>query len=238
MEKYLLVVLSSIVWQMSIANAGDFEVGIKFFEQKKYVKAKQLWQPLANKGDARAQYNLALLLYKKQNKLQTQKADEYLIMSRSSGLVDGYFLSIPGSVIISDIGSLSAEGTRTAEGTSMVKGSGIIEDPLVWLKRQEKSTYTLQLATGKSKKSMETMQNKLISSQELGQPDNLYIQKVEKIEQEKTIVNYILVYGIYKTYQDAKDEADKLPISIQKSSPWIRQFGVIQSIVSNKQKNN
>ncbi len=219
MEKVLFVIIGSLVWQIAIASAGDLEKGIKFFEQEDYVKARQLWQPLANKGDPRAQYNLALLLNKnvknnKRSNLQRQKANEYLVMSRSAGLVDGYF----SRVLIASIST---------------NGSGIIVDPIVWLNQQQKNTYTLQLATGKSKKSMQTMLEKLYVRQELGQPENLYIHKVEKIEQQKTTIRYILVYGIFKTHQDAKDEVDRLPSSIQKSSPWIRQFGAIQSIVNN-----
>jgi septal ring-binding cell division protein DamX len=95
----------------------------------------------------------------------------------------------------------------------------------------------LQLATGKSRKSLEKMQKKLISSQPLAQPDNIYIHKIEKKVQDKSVVRYILVYGVFKTYQNAQDEAGKLPESIQQSKPWIRQLGVIQSIVSSKQKN-
>ncbi len=249
MAKFLFIIIGSLVWQIAIASAGDLEKGINFFEQEDYVKARQLWQPLANKGDPRAQYNLALLLNKniknnERNGLQRQKANEYLIMSRSAGLVDGYF----PSVLIASIstegsrfagGSGSAEGSGptkgsiSAEGSVSAKGSRIIVDPIVWLNQQQKNTYTLQLATGKSKKSMQIMLEKLYVRQELGQPENLYIHKVEKIEQQKMTIRYILVYGIFKTYQDAKAEVDRLPGSIQKSSPWIRQFGAIQSIVNN-----
>jgi len=223
MAKVIFFLLSCFTWQMSIASAGDFEQGIKFFEQKNYVQAKELWQPLAKKGDARAQYNLAILFYKEmlnksanvdksQNDLQRQNADKYLAMSRSKGLIDGYFFTMSEEVVVNE--------------------------PLSWLNQQHKSAYTLQLATGKSRKSMEKMQKKLLASQSLEQPHNLYIHKVEKNGQQKLVVHYVLVYGIFETYQDAKSEAEKLPQSIQKSSPWIRQFGVIQSIVNAKQKNN
>ena len=85
---------------------------------------------------------------------------------------------------------------------------------------------------------MEEMQKKLLASQSLDQPHNLYIHTVKKSEQQKLVVRYVLVYGIFETYQEAKSGAEKLPESIQKSSPWIRQFGVIQSIVNAKEKNN
>ena len=228
MAKVILFLLSCFTWQMSIASAGDFEQGIKFFEQKSYAQAKELWQPLAKKGDVRAQYNLAILFYKEmlnksvkvdksQNDLQRQNANKYLAMSRSKGLVDAYFITMP---------ALDFEP------------GNVVNEPLAWLNQQQKSTYTLQLATGKSRKSMEEMQKKLLASQSLDQPHNLYIHTVKKSEQQKLVVRYVLVYGIFETYQEAKSGAEKLPESIQKSSPWIRQFGVIQSIVNAKQKNN
>lgn len=233
MEKFILLLLGCFVWQVSIASAGNLEDGIKFYEQKNYLQAKELWQPLAEKGDARAQYNLALLLYKvknddeAENNSQRQKARKYLAMSLSKGLVDGYFVTMPAldSTLVSTPAAKSEE-------KAIVPG-----DPLVWLNQQQKDTYTLQLATGKSWKSMEKMQKQILSGQSLEQPHNLYIHKIEKDGQQKSAVRYILVYGIFETYKDARDEVDRLPKSIQKSSPWIRKFGVLQSIVNAKQGN-
>ena len=229
MEKFILLLLGCFVWQVSIASAGNLEDGIKFYEQKNYLQAKELWLPLAEKGDARAQYNLALLLYnvknddEAQNNSQRQKARKYLAMSRSKGLVDGYFVTMP---------AMASTPAAKSEKTGIV-----LSDPLDWLNQQQKNTYTLQLATGKSRKGMEKMLKQLLSSQSLEQPHNLYIHEIEKNIQQKLVVQYVLVYGIFKTYQDAKDEVDRLPESIQKSSPWIRKFGVLQSIVNAKQGN-
>lgn len=230
MGKLILFIFSCFIWQMTIASAGELEKGIQFFEQENYVKAKELWQPLANKGDARAQYNLALLLVKELNKsengsptinnLQIQEANQYIIMSRSKGLVDGYFLTMP-----------VPKHERSPEPVIALSES------MVWLNQQQKTTYTLQLATGRSQKSMEVMQKKLFSSESLQQPDNLFIHKVDKKVRDKYIVQYVLIYGVFKTYQDAKNESGKLPESIQKSNPWIRQMGVIQSIVNSKREN-
>lgn len=228
MLKLFFFLLCCSTWQISIASAGDLELGIKFFEQKDYAKAKKLWQPLAKKGDARAQYNMMLLLKQElfknndsaKNQSQWKKANQYLVMSRSKGLVDGYYVKIPESDSISEF-----------------KLSNVTNKSLAWLNQQSKGSYTLQLATGKSRKSMEKMQKKLMASQTLGQPENIYIHRIEKIVKEKSVIKYVLVYGVFKTYQDAKDEVEKLPEAIQKSSPWIRQFSVIQSIVKIEKKN-
>lgn len=227
MRNYLLFFLLSVSGH--IVSAGTFEQGMQSFAQKNYAQAKKFWQPLAKEGDARAQYNLALILSnddrKKtaENQLQRKKAHQYLAMSRENGLVDSYLLKIP-DVSLSTLDS----------SVKLDSNNSDIISPLNWLNQQQKSNYTLQLATGKSLKSMEVSQKKLRDSQLLEQPENLYIQEFKRKEQEKTISNYVLLYGSFKSYQLAKTEAEKLPESIQKSSPWIRQFSKLQSKVASK----
>lgn len=227
MRNYLLFFLLSVSGH--IVSAGTFEQGMQSFAQKNYVQAKKFWQPLAKEGDARAQYNLALILSnddrKKtaENQLQRKKAHQYLAMSRENGLVDSYLLKIP-DVSLSTLDS----------SVKLDSNNSDIIPPLNWLNQQQKSNYTLQLATGKSLKSMEVSQKKLRDSQLLEQPENLYIQEFKRKEQDKTISNYVLLYGSFKSYQLAKTEAEKLPESIQKSSPWIRQFSKLQSKVASK----
>jgi septal ring-binding cell division protein DamX len=59
---------------------------------------------------------------------------------------------------------------------------------------------------------------------------------VQKTENKKPLVRYILVYGIFESYLEAKNVSEKLPETIKAFSPWIRQFGVLQSIVNIKQE--
>jgi hypothetical protein len=221
---FLLTIMLS---QISIA--GELEQGIRFFEQQDYPHAKALWEPLANQGDARAQYNLALLTSKNIQATKgikssdgKEKINKYLAMSRSNGLVDGYYTSFD-SIIVKAVETTPSE----------VSAPG---DPLVWLNQQKKRAYTLQLATGKNWESMATMKKQLLSFKALEQPENIYIHKVKKTENKKPVVRYILVYGIFESYLEAKNASGQLPESIQKSSPWIRQFGVLQSIVNIKQE--
>lgn len=225
MNKYLKFSLASILLLLSgITIAGTFEEGLTSFEKKNYVAAKKLWQPLAKAGDARAQYNLALLLLKEKNKQQSLQARKYLAMSRSEGLIDGYFLIIPDT-------HSKVNSTKTVQQS--------ISDPLQWLHQQNKRSYTLQLATGKVKEHMEKMRKDLLSRYQLKQAAQMHIHKVKTVEKqgtkEKASARYILVYGVFESYQQAKTEVSKLPPPMQKSSPWIRQFSVLQSIVDKEQ---
>lgn len=218
----LLLVSAVDAREHEVAYEAEYAKGLKLFTQHEYQQAKLLWQPLADKGDVRAQYNLALLLYRQaqltdnyQHERQQQKARQYLAMSRSQGLVDSYLMNMPDSFSSSETGAVDASAL----------------EPAIWLEQQEKSTYTLQLATGKSQQSMVKMQKKLREKFSLEQPHNLYVYRVVKHEQEKSITRYVLVYGVFKTYLDAKNTITQLPENMQKSDPWIRQFSVLQSIV-------
>lgn len=42
-------------------DAGPLDEGLRAFQSKNYAQALSLWRPLAEQGDARAQYNLGLL---------------------------------------------------------------------------------------------------------------------------------------------------------------------------------
>jgi len=166
-----------------IVNAGEFEQGMQFFEQKKYAQAKKLWQPLADDGDIRAQYNLALILFNyeemnEKNKTaqnQLQKANQYIAMSRANGLVDSYFIKIAIDVLPAVVSS----------PVKPVKVSSDKINPLDWLNQQQKNNFTIQLATGKSYSALELTQKKLYGNQLLEQPENIYIQEIERIEKEK-----------------------------------------------------
>ncbi len=223
---FIAIVLLIIGWH-TIVYAGTtesdnqtiIEQGIKYFQEKNYAQARKLWLPLAKKGDIRAQYNLALL-----SNISGTK-NNYLLMSREGGLVDAYFVKAKKTV---------QTPKKRIEKAKLAKHGSI--EPLNWLKQQPKTYYTLQLETGINKKSMQATQDKLLASNALLQKNALYIQKIERKQNNKVIANYILLYGSFDSYQNAKDEVERLPESIQKSSPWIRQFSTLQSKVDNVQK--
>ena len=240
MNKHLMFLfLTGLSGTVNMANAGALEQGIKSFEQKDYVQAEKLWQPLAKEGDVRAQFNLALALQKKvykkdQKKLQKDNVMKYLTMSKAGGLVDGYFITLSWS----DAESAGTAGkakhsppTPAPLAKAELKTADLeVIEAMDWLNQQQQKSYTLQLATGKSKQHLDTMKEKLISSDSLEQPDNLYVQAISKKGKANTSIRYILIYGVFETYQKAKEQVSKLPESLQKSSPWIRPFGDLQSI--------
>ena len=84
------------------------------------------------------------------------------------------------------------------------------------------------------------MKQKLINGKKLAQAHNLSILKVKFIDKAHNNApssRYILVYGVFDSYSKAKSEIARLPESLQKSKPWIRQFKVLQSIMNKDQVN-
>ena len=58
MRRIIAAVLLSTVWT---AATADFEAGFKAYERGDYATALREWQPLAEQGDATAQFNLGLM---------------------------------------------------------------------------------------------------------------------------------------------------------------------------------
>lgn len=59
MKKYLLIML--MVLMMNIIGCSDFQDGVEALEEKNFEQSFKEWLPLAEKGLAKAQYNIGLL---------------------------------------------------------------------------------------------------------------------------------------------------------------------------------
>lgn len=210
MHRYsLLYTLFSIILMffLSAVQADDFDKALQAYAKSDYVQAIKLFTPLAEQGDSRAQYNL-WLAYSKNG--ATKLSRQYLVQSRSSGLIDSYLMR-------------ASDKTITA-----------LNPEQSWLFSQPEESYTLQLATGKTIDYLKQMKQKLINRKNLEQVHNLSILKVKFVDKEHNNTSssrYILVYGVFDSYQKAKAEITRLPESLQKSSPWIRQIKSLQSVI-------
>ncbi len=194
-------------------QADDFDKALQAYAKSDYVQAIKLFTPLAEQGDSRAQYNL-WLAYGKSGDAKLSR--RYLIQSRSSGLVDSYLVGASDKTIAA------------------------LNPEQAWLFSQPDESYTLQLATGKTTDYLKKMKQKLINGKKLAQAHNLSILKVKFIDKAHNNApssRYILVYGVFDSYSKAKSEIARLPESLQKSKPWIRQFKVLQSIMNKDQVN-
>ena len=91
----------------SVVFGDDFQDGVDAYERKDYKTAYKLWLPLAEQGDAKAQYNLGQMYYEGQGVPQDNKE-----------AVKWYRLS-------------AEQGHRSAQynlGVMYVKGQGVPQD--------------------------------------------------------------------------------------------------------------
>lgn len=61
MKKIALAFTAALVLNLTPANAASLKKGNAAYQNKDYATARMEWQPLANEGNAAAQYNLGLL---------------------------------------------------------------------------------------------------------------------------------------------------------------------------------
>ena len=204
----LLYTLLSIILMLILpaVQADDFDKALQAYAKSDYVQAIKLFTPMAEQGDSRAQYNL-WLAYNKNG--DTELSRQYLIQSRSSGLIDSYLIMVSDKTIA----ALNPEQS--------------------WLFSQPEESYTLQLATGNTIDYLQQKKQKLIKGNKLAQAHNLSILKVKFIDKEHNNApssRYILVYGAFDSIQKAKTEIARLPESLQKSKPWIRKIKNLRSV--------
>ena len=73
MKKWILFIAAILLLCSSIARADDFENGVKAYQEGNYDQAIELFRPLADQGDAGAQYNLGVTYDKGEGVIQDYK---------------------------------------------------------------------------------------------------------------------------------------------------------------------
>ena len=53
-----VIVTAAVLLGATLVNAGDFQTGLSAYQKRDYATALREWTPLAEQGDADAQYNL------------------------------------------------------------------------------------------------------------------------------------------------------------------------------------
>ncbi len=91
-----------------------------------------------------------------------------------------------------------------------------------WLRDQNPDQYTIQIGSV------------------LNEDDLVNFLKRHNIENESAyiqmlingVTRYNAFYGIFTTYQEAQSAVGQLPNEIQRSSPWIRNIGILQGLLN------
>jgi septal ring-binding cell division protein DamX len=176
-------------------------------ERGDFQKAAELWQGLANRGDAIAQYNLAQLYLHGKGVSRDENVGRYwLSMAARHGLAPAYAAVSPGAI-------------KPAEAPQV--NTSVELDPKDWVHAQDPRYYTLQLASSTNER---LIQKYFRENQLAGQAG--YYRSRRSGEDW-----YALVYGAYPTVNDAKEAIKQLPEDLRKWSPWVRNIRSIQKIM-------
>ena len=172
-----------------------------------FKMAVDLWQQLANDGDAIAQYNLALLYKQGDGVISDENLSNYwLSMAARQGMVQAYQ-------------HLNPHGVQATQQRLSVKALSV--GPQEWVSSQNPRHYTLQLASSTNKQLIE----KYYSLNDLSGKAGYY----SSIRQGERW--YALVYGSYNSVHSAKSAIADLPQDLRKWSPWVRNIRSIHKIM-------
>lgn len=173
-----------------------------------YKTAVPLLERLARQGNPGAQYNLALL-YKEGRGVvaNVAKSNSYFSNAAHRGLVDGYRKL--------SVSSIKPDSIRNVVAVSNL-------DPQAWVKMQNPSFYTLQLASSTNAELIKKYFNENSLTGKAGYYKN-------KREGEYW---YALVFGAYPSAAAATAAIATLPEDLRKWSPWVRKLKSIHRIMT------
>jgi len=191
----------------SFAHSSNFSRALDAQAKGDFQTAVSLWQQLANKGDALAQYNLSLLYKQGEGVTADENMSNYwLRMAARQGMVQAYQ-------------QLNNKSVKASKQRVMVKRPSL--GPQQWVSSQNPNFYTLQLASSTNKQLIE----KYYALNGLkGQAG--YYSSIRQGERW-----YALVYGSYNSVQAAKSAIGDLPQDLRKWSPWVRNIRSIHKIM-------
>ncbi|VAW98199.1 hypothetical protein MNBD_GAMMA23-25 [hydrothermal vent metagenome] len=209
MVKIKRVSLSLLIFVVSMHAYADLnKAAIDALINENYTMAVPLLKQLAQQGSPSAQYNLALL-YKDGRGVvaNVAKSNAYFSNAAHRGLVDGY-----RKLSVSSIKPVSVRNVVVVQQLA----------PQEWVKAQNPSFYTLQLASSTNAELIKKYFNENSLTGKAGYYKN-------KREGEYW---YALVFGAYPTVMAANAAIATLPKDLKKWSPWVRKLKSIHRIMT------
>lgn len=169
--------------------------------QGEYQAALSMLKQIAQQGNLSAQYNLGLF-YKNGmgTPVNAQLAEYWFAQAARGGSVNAY-------------AQLSEGGIRPGEPPSVE----LVFGPQEWIRVQNASDYTLQLASSRNIKLIK----RYYEEYNLQGRGGYFLNKNRN--------HYALVYGVYPSVADATEAIKSLPEELRQWQPWVRQMSQIQA---------
>lgn len=212
--------------QYSLAVMNAFGQGM----EKNYAEALKWFRKSADQGVAQAQYNLGVF-YENGYGLEKDMAAarEWYKRAAAQGLAEASekLAQLEGenaAQVTHPELNQPPEQIALEQATTISNSDDIKRED--WVNRQDPDTYTLQLSSLLS----ESEARKFIINNHL-ESESAYIKVIIK-----GTTRYTTIYGVYKTYGEAKNKIRLLPEGLQKNKPWVRNFGQLQKLLNESSK--
>ncbi|MDH5409601.1 MAG: SPOR domain-containing protein [Gammaproteobacteria bacterium] len=234
--KLIVAVFGFFVMLSSSAMADLYQDAVKATAERDYERALSLWQKLARNGDPVAQYNLAVFYREGYGiKADRSTSNRFLKTAVKGGLIEAANKLNSDTIQPADkaeVESVIAQYKSDTLSPSLLLSAKAeipaeeLKDPQGWVMAQNPKHYTLQLVSSRS----EDRVKKVFDSNNMTGKGGYYKQE------RNGEVWYFLIYGAYKSSDEATSRISELPEEIQKSSPWVRQLKNIQRNIRKSNK--
>ena len=215
--------------QYSLAVMYAFGQGL----DKDYEQALKWFRKSASHDVAQAQFNLGVF-YENGYGLDANvaTAKKWYALAAKGGLAEAKSklseleLTDKKPIKHPDVAKLASSEPVQAKSPVRTKTSAAVGNSNIkredWVMQQPAEAYTLQLSSLLKEKDIIRFieKNQLVEN----------AAYIEVIIKGKT--RYNALYGIYPTYAQAKDAVSTLPASLGKNKPWIRNFRILQDLIS------
>lgn len=202
-NRLTIVVLSFLLFNTAFAQS--LQQAAKLLAEGQYETAYQIYVALAQANDPVAQYNLGLMMKEGLGREKNpEQANFWFQQAAKQGLAQAY-------------NQLQNKALASAAGTHIKVEYG----PEEWVRVQNSTHYTLQLASSTNKKLIE----KYYYENELRGKAGFYRNEREGENW------YALVYGSYPSVSDANEAVANLPQNLRKWSPWVRKVKDIHRLI-------
>lgn len=182
-------------------RAASVDEALTANQRGEHERSMKILKALAQQGDSVAKYDLGLLYKNGAGDAENPQLAEYWFrQAANDGLVTAYL-------------QLNNSSIQPGQAPATVLNPG----PEQWIRLQDPTTYTLQLA---SSKSSDLIQRNYYAYQLEGEGGYFL---------NKTNNRHVLIFGSYNSVASAKAAIEQLPEALRQWKPWVRPMRQIQS---------
>lgn len=185
-------------------HAGTLSDAAEALQNSNYIRARLLYTEQAKNNDPVALFNLAVMAQKGMG-VPADPAEAQVLFEKAARYK------------LIDACNLTRLEIKPAAGQRLL----VVQTPQEWVRTQNASYYTLQLASSTNRKLIE----KYYTENQLQGMAGYYVTQRQGEEW------YALVYGAYPTVGDANAAITSLPKDLRKWSPWVRKLKDIQRLI-------